>query len=90
MLQYYSSRLAFRPFEKDFSPILYSKKLLHQYIVDAFVKDESNRINCIKTHQSELYVEQYKGLMDFVRNKTGVEAIGRVTIMPSKFQVLFY
>ena len=87
MLQYYSSRLAFRPFEKDFSPILYSNKLLHQYFVDAFVKVESNRINWIKTHQSELHVEQYKGLMDYVRNNTGVEAIGRVTIMPSTFQV---
>ena len=85
MLQYYSSRLSFRPFEKDFSPILYQNKQLHKYIVDAFVKVESNRINWIKTHQSELHVEQYKGLMDFVRNETGVEAIGRVTIMPSTF-----
>ena len=25
--------------------------------------------------------------MDYVRNNTGVEAIGRVTIMPSTFQV---
>ena len=87
MLQYYSSRLAFRPYDKDFSPLLFSNKLLHQYIVDAFVKIEANRINWVKTHQRELHVEQYKGLMDYVRNNTGVEAIGRVTIMPSTFQV---
>ena len=43
----------------------------------------------LKTHQSELHVEQYKGLMDYVRNNTGFEAIGRVTIMPSTFQVIF-
>ena len=88
MLQYYSSRLAFRPFEKDFSALLYTRKLLHQYIVDAFVKIEANRINWIKTHQKELHVEQYKGLMDYVKNNTGVESIGRVTIIPSTFQVL--
>ncbi len=76
-----------RPYDKDFSPLLFSNKLLHQYIVDAFVKIEANRINSVKTHQSELHVEQYKGLMDYVRNNTGVEAIGRVTIMPSTFQV---
>ena len=67
---------------------MYTRKLLHQYIVDAFVKIEANRINWIKTHQKELHVEQYKGLMDYVKNNTGVEAIGRVTIMPSTFQVL--
>ena len=89
MLQYYFARLAFRPFEKDFSPLLYSGKLLHQYIVDAFVKIESNRINWIKSHQSALHVEQYRGLMDYVKNNTGVEAIGRVTILPSTFQVVF-
>ena len=87
MLQYYSSRLAYRPFEKDFSPLLYSGKLLHQYICDAYVKVESNRLNYIKTHQSELHVEQYKGLMDYVKNNTGVESVGRITILPSTFQV---
>ena len=87
MLQYYSARLAIRPLENDFSPLLYSSKLLHQYIVDAFVKVYSNRINWIKTHQSVLHVEQYRGLMDFLRNNTGVEAIVKVTILPSTFQV---
>jgi hypothetical protein len=67
---------------------VYTRKLLHQYIVDAFVKIEANRINWIKTHQKELHVEQYKGSMDYVKNNTGVEAISRVTIMPSTFQVL--
>ena len=87
MLQYYSSRLAIRLLEKNFSPLLYCGKLLHQYIVDAYVKIESNRINWIKTHQSELHVEQYKGLMDYIRTNTGIESIGRVTILPSTFQV---
>ena len=87
MLQFYSARLAYRPLEKDFSPLLYSGKLLHQYIVDAYVKVESNRINWVKTHQSVLHVEQYRGLIDYVRSNTGVGAIGRVTILPSTFQV---
>ena len=87
MLQFYSARLAFRPFNKDFSPLLYCGKLLHQYIVDAYVKVEANRINWIKSHQSELHVDQYKGLMDYVRSNSGSGAIGRVTIMPSTFQV---
>jgi hypothetical protein len=44
-------------------------------------------INWIKSHQSELHVDQYKGLMDYVRSYSGSGAIGRVTIMPSTFQV---
>jgi hypothetical protein len=87
ILQYYSSRLAFRPYNKDFSPLLFSNKLLNQYILDAFVKIEANRINWVKTHQSELHVEQYKDLMDYARNNTDVEAMGRVTFIPSTFQV---
>ena len=74
--------------EKDFSPLLYCGKLLHQYICDAYVKVESNRLNYIKTHQSEIHVEQYKGLMDYIRNNTGDQAVGRITILHSTFQVL--
>ena len=70
MLQYYSARLAYRPLEKDFSPLLYCGKLLHQFICDAYVKVESNRLNYIRTHQSELHVEQYKGLMDYIKNNS--------------------
>jgi hypothetical protein len=89
MLQYYSARLAYRPLEKDFSPLLYCGKLLHQFICDAYVKVESNRLNYIRTHQSELHVEQYKGLMDYIKNNTGNEAVGRITILPSTFEVVY-
>jgi ATP-dependent DNA helicase PIF1 len=88
MLEYYSYRLAIRNNVTNFSALHFSTKLFHQYIVDAYVKIESNRLNFIKMNQSLLHVEQYKGLMDHIKNQTG-EAIGRITILPSSFQVNF-
>ena len=41
MLQFYSYRLAIR---QNFSGIHYGGKLFQQYIVDAYVKTEQNRL----------------------------------------------
>ncbi len=85
MLQHYSYRLAIR---QEFSPILNAAKLTQQYIVDAYVKIESNRLNYIRMNQKLLRVEHYRGLMDHVHNMSdspGVKA-GKMVILPSSFQ----
>lgn len=89
MLQYYSYRLAVRlNDDTKFSALHLGRKLFHQYIVDAYVKIEANKLNWIKMNQSLLHVEQYKGLMDHINAKTG-GAVGRVNGELSTFQVNF-
>jgi hypothetical protein len=84
MAQYYSNRLAFR---ENFSLIHLGGKLTHQYIVDAYLKIEANRLNWIKQNQKELMVDSYKGVNDFVLNHANLSncSIGRVIILPSTF-----
>ncbi len=85
MLQYYSYQLAIR---KEFNPILNAAKLTQQYIVDAYVKIEGNRLNCIRLNQKSLRVEHYRGLMDHVHNMSDIPGVkaGKMFILPSSFQ----
>lgn len=45
LLQYYSYRLAYRPHEKKFNPLLYSGRLTQQLFIHAYVMIESIRMN---------------------------------------------
>ncbi|XP_035700915.1 uncharacterized protein LOC110861863 [Folsomia candida] len=83
-LQFYSFRLSVR---EEFSPIFYAGKLLQQYIVDAYVKVESSRLDYLRNNQKDLRVESYLGLMDHVHSlaaEAGVQA-GVPVILPSTF-----
>ncbi|XP_015262359.1 PREDICTED: uncharacterized protein LOC107106689 [Gekko japonicus] len=83
-MQYYQYRLATR---HTFNPFLLAGKLTQQYIVDAYVKVESNRLNYIRQNQTLLCVEKYKGLMDHLQNaEDDSETLpGKVLILPSSF-----
>ncbi|CAF4254422.1 unnamed protein product [Rotaria sp. Silwood2] len=85
MLQFYSYRLAIRP---TFSAIHYGGKLFQQYIVNAYVKTEQNRLAFHRQNQKALRVELYQGLMDHLANEAEIEGLrpGRVIILPSSFQ----
>ncbi|CAF5162094.1 unnamed protein product, partial [Rotaria sp. Silwood1] len=85
MLQFYSYRLAIR---QNFSPIHYGGKLYQQYIVDAHVKTEQNRLALHRQNQKALRVELYQGLMDHLTNEAEIEGLrpGRIIILPSRFQ----
>ena len=85
MLQFYSYRLAIR---QSFNPIHYGGKLFQQYIVDAYVKTEQNRLAFHRQNQKALRVELYKGLMDHLANEAELQGLkpGRVIILPSSFQ----
>ena len=84
MLQYYSYRLAVRA---GFSTIHAAQKLFQQYLVDAYVRHEANRLYFCRMNQGRLRVELYKGLTDYVHTKaaeTGLKP-GKVVVLPSSF-----
>ncbi|CAF1344264.1 unnamed protein product [Rotaria sordida] len=85
MLQFYNYRLAIR---QTFSAIHYAGKLFQQYIVDAYVKTEQNRLAFHRQNQMILRVERYQGLMDRLGNEVKIEGLkpGRVVILSSSFQ----
>lgn len=84
MLQFYSYRLQER---LKFNPLLHSGKLSQQFIIDAFLKVEGQRLQWNRQNQKQLRVDQYLGLMDYVQNKAEGQNMraGRVVILPSSF-----
>lgn len=84
-MQYYGYRLSIRD---GFNQFLSAGKLTQQYIVDAYVKTEANRLNWVKTNQSQLRVEKYSGLMDHLHSDAAAAGMapGVPVVLPSSFQ----
>jgi hypothetical protein len=84
-MQYYGYRLAVR---EAFNPFLNYGKLTQQFIVDAYVKAEANRLNYIRTNQNKLRVELYSGLLDHINSSAEEKGFlpGKPIILPSSFQ----
>ena len=61
--------------------------LTQQWIVDSYVKIESNRLKYLREHQSDLHVARYQGLTDYLNYRADMEGltIGKVYILPSSF-----
>src|SRR5271170_1006039 len=81
--QYYAFQFQNR--DGIFSPILHGGRLCQEYIVDAWVCTESNRLNWAKTHQAELRADCYNGLQDAMGGELEHDArqLGRRIILPS-------
>jgi hypothetical protein len=71
------------------SSLHYGCKLFQQYVCQAWVRIEGNNLNFYRKNQQKLRVEQYAGLMDFIRNRNEVNNTipGRLLILPSTHQV---
>ena len=68
----------------DFSHIHKGKELIHQFLVDQFAKIEGEQLAYIRSHQTELRVDQYQHLCDAINNAQGDAKItGRLVILPS-------
>ncbi|XP_053149050.1 LOW QUALITY PROTEIN: uncharacterized protein LOC128343641 [Hemicordylus capensis] len=83
-MQYYGHRLSIRD---NFNAFLNAGRLTQQYMVDANVKTEANRLNFVRHNQPKLRVEKYSGLMDNLNetaNTTG-QLPGKTFILPSSF-----
>lgn len=79
---YVKYRLAIRD---DFNPLLMSRRLFQQWVVDSYVKIEKDRIDYCRSHQKDLRAETYQGLIDHsqrvANNVSG--RIGKMVILPS-------
>ena len=83
-LQFYAHRIAVR---RGFNLLHASGKLFQQYVVDAYVKTEGNRLFFIRQNQARLRVESYKGLVDYVHSaaEENNARVGRMVVLPSTF-----
>ncbi|XP_071580111.1 uncharacterized protein [Temnothorax nylanderi] len=83
-MDYYAHLLAPRV---EFSQFKKAGKLRCQFILDAYMKTEANRLNYIKLNQPQLRAELYSGLMDHLDNRAQNEGIkvGIPVILPSSF-----
>ncbi|UYV67927.1 hypothetical protein LAZ67_5002522 [Cordylochernes scorpioides] len=84
-LQFYSYCLSKR---NSFNPLLNGGKLTQQFIVDAYVKIEANRLNYVRMNQKDLRVEDYCVVQQHLENRAiqnGIP-IGKMVILPSSFE----
>ena len=63
--------------------------LLQQFIIDAYIKIDSNNLNHHYMQQSKLRLQSYSGLMDYLNKVSAQEKIdfGRVYVLPSTHDV---
>ena len=68
----------------DFSHPHRRRELFHQFLVDQFAKIEEERLAYIRSHETELRVDQYQHLCDPINNDhADAENTGRLVILPS-------
>ena len=55
--------------------------------MDAYTKIDGNELTYIRTHQAQMGVESYQGLMDHVHRRAEAENVnvGHIVILPSTF-----
>ncbi|GFT79695.1 putative DNA helicase [Trichonephila clavipes] len=84
-MNYYSYRLMIR--QNAENHILKCRQLFHQYIIDMYVKIETERLLYIRLNQIELRSEQYIHLRDAIVNDGNVNPneLGRMAILLSTF-----
>ena len=85
--EFYAHRLSLR--QNNDNLIFLAGKLFQQYVVDAYVKIESNNLEFIRHNQKQLRVEEYQGLIDHISRRASTEQvdIGRMYILPSTYIV---
>ncbi|PIA61726.1 hypothetical protein AQUCO_00200011v1 [Aquilegia coerulea] len=76
---------AYRLFERlaEYSSILRGGDLFQEFIVDAWAAYEQNRLQYVRTHQTQLRSEVYTGLADSMNTSLNPRDIGRHLILPS-------
>ncbi|KIH61235.1 hypothetical protein ANCDUO_08498 [Ancylostoma duodenale] len=50
----------------SFKPILHAGKLMQQFVVDSWGKNEQNRLKFLRQNQAQLRADTYRGLRDFI------------------------
>lgn len=84
MREFYAYQLQTRPTEG--MTLIKGGKLLHQYIVDAYVATETERLRFISLNQKKLRSELYNNVCDAVEiGDSDAKQIGKKVILPSSF-----
>lgn len=88
-MQYYCSRLAWRP-DSGFNPIFFAGKLTQSYVIHGYLAMEHNRLNFIRNNQQKLRFHNYKGVMDhFSKGNIDINAdrkrLGHAFILPASY-----
>ncbi|GFV91224.1 ATP-dependent DNA helicase [Trichonephila clavipes] len=82
-MNFYAYRLVIRKNEDNY--ILKYRLLFHQYIVDMYVKIETERLLFLRLNQTKLRYEEYIHLRDAVVNEGNTTNIGKMIILPSSY-----
>ena len=84
-MKFYAFLMMFRP-DPDFNTLLRCGKLMQQFIVDMYVKIESDRLNFLRHNQKKLRAENYSEFSDALSRQDADPAnIGKKVILPSSF-----
>ncbi|CAN6892364.1 unnamed protein product [Brassica oleracea] len=84
MREYYAHQIQTRPSEG--MTIIFSGKLLHQYIVDAFTATEQERLRFIRLNQKQLRADLYQNVCNAMESgDTDARKTGKKVILPSSF-----
>lgn len=82
-MDYYAYRLQIRV--NECNHLHYCRSLFNQYIVDMYVKVESERLLFIRLNQTKLRVENYIHLQDAINRDGNAANVGQMVILPSSF-----
>ena len=88
--QFVSYRISVRDLKdtNEFNPILYGRKLFHQYCVDQAVRIEKDRMDFVVFNQKQMCSDRYNNVTELM-NKKAIEEdlpLGRKIILPSSIQ----
>ncbi|GBM81800.1 hypothetical protein AVEN_145966-1 [Araneus ventricosus] len=82
-MNFYAYRLMIRRNEDNC--ILKYRQLLHQYIIDMYVKIETERLLFLRLNQTKLRSEEYIHLRDAVVNEGNTTNVGKLIILISSY-----
>lgn len=82
-MNFYAYRLMIRQDVENH--LLRCRRLFQQFVVDMYVKIETERLNFIRFNKTKLRSEEYIHLKDAINSDGNVNNIGRLTILPSTY-----
>ena len=82
--EYYAYKLQIQSCDKSY--LLHFGRLLQQYIVDNYIKLETQRLDFYRLQQEEIRQEFLQGVVDAIAtDETEGSAIGRRIVLPATF-----
>lgn len=71
--------------ENEDNHILKCRRLYHKYIVDMYVKIETERLTFIRLNQTKLRSKEYIHLRDAINTDGIAQNVGRMTILSATY-----